>query len=162
MWIFKFRISSQNQFELEFSSSFDLQTWFIAFTYLIYQLCFVSNEIYHFVSVIVLYSLLLVACVLSLLLIRNEANHPMCPIIPLLITGTMAAKRIGLPRLQVEADPERCTSCKACNRTCLALLNVNKLVKENSLGTTQQCYTCGCCSRACKFGAIKYKIGKEF
>lgn len=143
-------------------SRFFIAAWFIAFSYLIYQLCFVSNEIYHYVPVIVLYSLLLVACVLSLLLIRNEANHPMCPIIPLLITGTMVAKRIGLPHLQVKADSKRCTSCKACSKACLASLNVNKLVKANSLGTTQQCYTCGCCSRVCKFGAIKYKFGKEF
>lgn len=147
-----------NQNYPKWISRFFFVVWFMGFVYLIYQLLFPNNtdDIYYYFSVVTFYSLLLAACLLSLLLIRNEANHPMCPLIPYLVTGTRIAKSLGLPRLHLKAAPDRCISCHACNKDCFVSLNVDELVKDNLLGTTQKCFNCGRCSHACKSGAISY------
>lgn len=142
---------------------FFIAVWFISFAYLVFQFVFPYNigaDIYHLPSVIILYGLLLIACILSLFFIRNDDNHPMCPLISFLITGTETAHKIGLPRLRLKAFPERCKTCNTCNKVCIASLNVSDLVKENFLGNTQNCFNCGRCSRVCKFGAISYSFGK--
>lgn len=137
-----------------------MASWVISFAYLAARLIFDGGSVYHTPSVIILYSLYLVAFILTVLLVKNEDNHPMCPLIPFLTMGKAAAVRMRLPRLHLKYSSERCRSCKSCNNVCAAYLNVRDMVKNNTPVDTQKCFNCGQCSRACKFGAISYRFGR--
>lgn len=59
----------------------------------------------------------------------------------------MSRRKLGnelkFPRLRIEANKNKCTSCKACTRACPMGIRVNDMVKSGKIEHSE-CIMCGC------------------
>jgi ferredoxin-type protein NapH len=90
---------------------------------------------------------------------RRGACHTICWMAPFMIIGRKIRNTVNWPALQLEADSSKCINCKACTRNCSMSLDVNKMVKKQSMENVE-CILCGRCVDVCPKGVIKYAFDR--
>jgi polyferredoxin len=86
---------------------------------------------------------------------RRGFCHTFCPITVMLMIGRKIRNLAGWPALHLEAEKDRCTDCKQCNRECPMTLDVNEMVRKDAMENSG-CILCGSCVDTCPKGAIAY------
>jgi ferredoxin-type protein NapH len=85
---------------------------------------------------------------------RSFCNYA-CPMAVLGIIGTKIKNLLNYPSLHLEADPQKCTSCKMCSKACIMGLDVHKLVETGNMYHAD-CILCGSCVATCNQDTINY------
>lgn len=90
---------------------------------------------------------------LSLTLGRRAFCHSMCWMAPFMVLGTLLRERLRIPSLQLNADAQKCTGCKTCERACPMSLPVSEMVQTGKTFNSE-CILCGSCADRCAKGAL--------
>jgi polyferredoxin len=65
-----------------------------------------------------------------------------------MIAGKYAAKKLGAPRLHLEAESEKCIDCKLCTKNCPMSLDVHAMVRSSGMDSPE-CISCAACVDVC-------------
>jgi len=94
---------------------------------------------------------------LALTLGKRAFCRYICWMAPFMIIGTKIKNKLKWPSLHLEADKQKCTKCKTCERECTMSLEPWKMVENDSM-TDAECILCGNCIDTCPNGVIKYSF----
>ena len=83
--------------------------------------------------------------------------HYFCPIAVIAIIGRMIRNLIRWPALHLSADAGQCTDCKICSKNCPMGLDVDIMVRKESMESIE-CILCGCCVDVCPKQAIRFAL----
>lgn len=101
------------------------------------------------------HALLFVAFITTSLFLKSDTTHPICATIAFSFIGNKVGKLLHIPVYSNKVDSTKCNSCKLCDKECLSVLNVSKIVKENNNHDMSfDCMNCGECASACRRNAI--------
>ena len=78
-----------------------------------------------------------------------------CPIAVIMISGRTIRNIISWQALHLSANAGRCADCKMCSENCPMGLDVNAMVQNGRMESTE-CILCGVCVDNCPEGAISY------
>ena len=107
-------------------------------------------------GLIVYLAVLLLLIVLPGLLIgRRSFCHHLCWMAPFMILGRKTGHTLGLPRLHLQKTEEECIHCHLCSKHCPMSLEVEEMVKSNSLENSE-CILCGNCVDRCPKDVLRY------
>ena len=81
--------------------------------------------------------------------------HYFCPIAVIMILGRNMRNILAWPALHLSAEKDRCTDCRICSKNCPMSLDVNNMVRQQSMENSE-CILCGCCVDHCPESAIRY------
>ena len=81
--------------------------------------------------------------------------HYFCPIAVIMILGRKMRNIFAWPALHLSAEKDRCTDCRRCSKNCPMSLDVNNMVRQQSMENSE-CILCGCCVDHCPESAIRY------
>jgi ferredoxin-type protein NapH len=95
---------------------------------------------------------------LPLIFGRRASCHIICPMSVLGDIGARLGRLLHIPGLKLQADPVKCTQCKACNRNCQMGIDVCKQVKDGAINDPN-CILCGECIDACPKKAVRFRLG---
>jgi len=109
---------------------------------------------------IIYFGIILLFVILSLVLGTRTFCHTFCWMAPFMVIGTKIKDKLGYPSLRLQARSETCTGCKQCTKICPMGLDVEQMVKTESLKNSE-CILCGECADICRFKAIKLGWGKK-
>lgn len=93
--------------------------------------------------------------ILSLFFGKRAGCHYACPIAPFMILGRKIRNIFNWPSLKLVADRSKCVNCNICNNVCPMSLNVNHMVQQGKIESTD-CILCGECIDKCNKNAIKF------
>lgn len=96
---------------------------------------------------------------IALIVGRRGMCHLFCPISVLMIVGRKIRNVIGLPALQLVANPENCISCGRCTKECSQSLDVFSMVEEKQMEQAE-CILCGACIDVCPRDVIRFSFGR--
>ena len=113
------------------------------------------TEIYSYV---IYYGVILVLVLPTMIHGKRGACHYICWMAPFMVIGSSIGRFLHLPQLHVEADREKCISCKRCNKVCPMGLDVESMVQSGTNHKCSECIQCGACIDECPKGAVKYRI----
>ncbi|NCC76700.1 MAG: 4Fe-4S dicluster domain-containing protein [Clostridia bacterium] len=94
------------------------------------------------------YLVVLILFVLTSWLGRRGACHAICWMSPFLVAGDWLGRALHVSQLQVKSEPSRCIDCKRCNQKCPMSIDVNLVIRQGSIKTSD-CIQCGECVAAC-------------
>ena len=77
---------------------------------------------------------------------------------PFMVIGSTIGRILHLPQLHIEANKDKCVSCKKCNRVCPMGLDVESMVQKNENHKCSECIQCGACVDNCPNKAVEYKF----
>ena len=83
--------------------------------------------------------------------------HYFCPIAVIMILGRKMRNIFAWPALHLSAEKDRCTDCRICSKNCPMSLDVNNMVRKQSM-EDPECILCGCCVDSCPERAIRYAL----
>jgi len=86
---------------------------------------------------------------------RRAGCHYICWMAPFMILGRKLANLGKWPALRLEAQPEKCTNCLQCTKTCPMSLPVNQMVNQGRMENSE-CILCGSCIDGCARKVIHY------
>lgn len=107
----------------------------------------------------VYYLIVLLILVLAFTVGRRGMCHSICWMAPFMVLGTKLSRRLGLPSLRLQSQPERCVECGACTQRCPMSLEVSKMAKAGRMAHSE-CILCGECADRCPRQAIHLSFGK--
>jgi polyferredoxin len=93
--------------------------------------------------------------IVTLIFGKRGFCHTFCPIAVTLIIGREIRNLFRLPALHLEAEKELCTHCTKCSEACAMNLDVNTMVRKETM-EHRECILCGSCVDTCPKGAISY------
>ncbi len=76
-----------------------------------------------------------------------------------MVIGTKLRDGLRLPGLRLRPEPEQCTDCKTCTKNRPMSLDVNAMVRRDSMRDSE-CILCGRCVDGCVKHAITYRLGR--
>jgi len=94
---------------------------------------------------------------LSLTLGRRAFCHTACWMAPFMIIGTTMKEKLRLPALRLQADPDKCIRCGACDRQCPMSLSVSAMVSTGTMFHSD-CVLCAGCADCCPKGVIRLRL----
>jgi len=112
------------------------------------------TQIYNYV---IYYGVLFILVLPALIHGKRGACHYICWMAPFMIIGSSIGRALHLPQLHIEADRDKCISCKQCNRACVMGLDVEAMVKAGTNHKCTECINCGACVDNCPKKVLKYK-----
>jgi ferredoxin-type protein NapH len=86
---------------------------------------------------------------------RRAGCHYICWMAPFMIAGRTLSNFGKWPALRLQAEPEKCTDCLQCTKTCPMSLPVNQMVKQGHMENSE-CILCGNCIDGCARKVIHY------
>jgi ferredoxin-type protein NapH len=107
---------------------------------------------------IVYYGVLFILVAPSLIHGKRAACHYICWMAPFLVIGSSIGRLLHIPQLHIEADRQKCISCKKCSRACPMGLDVEQMVRQQTNAACTECIQCGECIRACPKHVLQYKM----
>lgn len=81
----------------------------------------------------------------------------LCPQGVFLAIGAKLGRKIKIPSMHLKNSHESCSNCKLCNKSCPMGLNVNEMVKNDTIDNLN-CILCGECIENCPEKAINYSF----
>jgi len=102
----------------------------------------------------------LIIIIFTLIFGKRGMCHTFCPIAVMLIISRKIRNLALWPALHLDAQKEHCTDCKTCSEKCPMSLDVNGMVREDSMENTE-CILCGSCVDTCPQGVIRYAWAKK-
>ena len=81
----------------------------------------------------------------------------LCPQGVFLSIGTKLGRKIKIPTVHLKNSRENCSNCKLCNKACPMGLDVNDMVKNDTMENLI-CILCGECIENCPEKAINYSF----
>ena len=91
---------------------------------------------------------------------KRGSCHTICWMAPFMVIGRRVRNYFNWPALQLVADSNKCINCKTCTRNCSMSLDVNAMVRKQSMENSE-CILCGKCVDNCPEGVIKYSFGSK-
>lgn len=113
------------------------------------------TEIHNY---IIYYGVLLILVLPTLFGGKRGACHYICWMAPFMVIGSTIGRILHLPQLHIEANKDKCVSCKKCNRVCPMGLDVEAMVRKNENHKCSECIQCGACVDNCPNKAVEYKF----
>ncbi|HJN14322.1 MAG TPA: 4Fe-4S binding protein [Armatimonadota bacterium] len=95
--------------------------------------------------------------VLSLATGRRGFCHYACWMAPFMVIGTAARSFARWPALHLRCDKSRCVECKRCTRACPMSLDVDRMVRAESMDNLE-CILCGTCADTCPTKVIHFSL----
>ncbi|MDH4219188.1 MAG: 4Fe-4S binding protein [Candidatus Aminicenantes bacterium] len=108
----------------------------------------------------VFYTVIGLITVLSFTAGKRAFCHYGCWMAPFMVIGTKIRNVFKWPSLHLEANKDKCRSCKTCTKNCPMSLEVNRMVQKRSM-VNSECILCGTCVDGCPEGAIEYAFSKR-
>ncbi|MDT8357504.1 MAG: 4Fe-4S binding protein [Methanomicrobiaceae archaeon] len=102
----------------------------------------------------IFYAQILFISLFALVAGRRGFCHYFCPIAVIMILGRKIRNLFGWPALHLSADPDLCTDCTACSNACPMSLDVNRMVRDDSMENAE-CILCANCADICPQGVIR-------
>jgi polyferredoxin len=88
---------------------------------------------------------------------RRAGCHTICWMAPFMIIGRWLRNRLRWPALHLVAEPDKCSNCQTCTRSCPMSLDVNGMVQKAEMENSE-CILCGNCVDGCTKEAIHYSF----
>ena len=95
--------------------------------------------------------------IFALLAGKRGFCHYFCPIAVIMILGRKMRNIFAWPALHLSAEKDRCSDCMRCSKNCPMSLDVNIMVRQESMENSE-CILCGCCVDVCPKRAIRYAL----
>lgn len=111
-------------------------------------------------SIVIYYGVLTLIVATALLTGKRGFCHYLCWMAPFMIIGTKIREKVKFPALHLEAEGNKCISCKKCSIKCPMSLNVNEMALKKNMKNSE-CILCGECVDVCPKNVIKYKIKED-
>jgi NAD-dependent dihydropyrimidine dehydrogenase PreA subunit len=106
---------------------------------------------------IIYYGIILLMLVPSLLFGKRIPCHYYCWITPFMVIGSKIGQALHVPQLHIQAKKEKCIECKKCNQKCPMSLDVQSMVKDGYVGSSE-CIQCGECVDTCPKKVLNYSM----
>lgn len=106
---------------------------------------------------IIYYGIIVLMLVPSLLFGKRIPCHYYCWIAPFMVIGSKIGQVLHLPQLHIQAETEKCIECHKCNQKCPMSLDVQSMVKDGHIGSTE-CIQCGECVDTCPKKVLNYSM----
>ena len=113
------------------------------------------TEIYNY---IIYYGVLLILFLPALIHGKRGACHYICWMAPFMVIGSSIGRLLHIPQLHIQANKDKCVSCKKCNKACPMGLDVAAMVAAGTNGNCTECIQCGACVDECPKDVLKYKM----
>ena len=97
--------------------------------------------------------------VLALTVGKRGMCHSICWMAPFMILGSRIKNWFGYPSLHLEANSEKCVKCGVCSKNCPMGLNVEEMVRTNTL-QNDECILCGGCADLCAKNVLRLTFKK--
>ena len=94
---------------------------------------------------------------LALLFGRRAGCHSICWMAPFMIIGRKLRNLVKWPALRLTANPDQCSDCLSCSRTCPMSLDVHTMVQQADMEHSE-CILCGSCVDGCSRDAIRFSF----
>ncbi|HKM35925.1 MAG TPA: 4Fe-4S dicluster domain-containing protein [Lachnospiraceae bacterium] len=104
------------------------------------------------------YGVLLILVLPAILHGKHATCHYICWMAPFMILGSKVGRLLHLPQLHVEADKDKCISCKKCNSVCPMGLDVENMVHKQRGCIHTECIQCGSCVDDCPKNVLTYTM----
>lgn len=104
------------------------------------------------------YGVLLLLVCPALIHGKRATCHYICWMAPFMAIGEKIGQRLHLPQLHIQADKEKCISCKKCNKECPMGLDVMSMIKNSNGCVSTECIQCGACVDNCPSQVLKYSV----
>jgi ferredoxin-type protein NapH len=95
--------------------------------------------------------------ILSLIAGKRAFCHYICWMAPFMVIGTKVRSLLKWPALRLKSDKEKCVDCKTCTKNCPMSLDVNGMVRGDSMKHSE-CILCGTCVDVCPKDVIRYSF----
>ena len=114
--------------------------------------------IYNYVTY---YGVILLLILPALISGRRASCHYICWMAPFMVIGSKIGRFLHFPQLHIEAEREKCVSCKQCNATCPMGLAVEQMVQTKGNCVHAECIQCGACVDKCPKNVLHYSMKFE-
>ena len=104
---------------------------------------------------IVYFGIVFLFVLLTLAFGNRTFCHTFCWMAPFMVIGTKIKNAIGYKSLKLSAKSDVCIGCKLCTKNCPMGLDVEMMVKTNTMDHSE-CVLCGICADTCKKNAIQF------
>jgi ferredoxin-type protein NapH len=93
---------------------------------------------------------------------RRAGCHTICWMAPFMIIGRKIRNVLRWPALRLKAEPDKCSDCLRCTRSCPMSLDVHHMVQSGDMEDSE-CILCGNCVDGCSTSAIRFSFsaGRE-
>jgi ferredoxin-type protein NapH len=93
---------------------------------------------------------------------RRAGCHHICWMAPFMIIGRRIRNAFKWPALRLQAEPNQCSDCLRCTRSCPMSLDVHQMVQAQDM-ENDECILCGTCVDGCTKSAIRFSFstGRE-
>jgi polyferredoxin len=105
------------------------------------------------------YLIVVLFLALAVIFGRRAGCHTICWMAPFMIIGRRIRNIFRWPSLRLRSEPDVCTDCRRCTRECPMSLDVNGMVRSDSM-EEDECILCGSCVDTCPAGAIRYAFSR--
>jgi len=88
---------------------------------------------------------------------RRAGCHTICWMAPFMILGRKIRNLVKWPALRLKAEPDKCSDCQRCTRSCPMSLDVHQMVQRANMEDSE-CILCGNCVDTCPKDAIHFSF----
>lgn len=113
------------------------------------------TDVYNYVTY---YGVILILVLPAIIHGKRATCHYICWMAPFMILGSKVGRFLHFPQLHIQADKQKCISCRKCNSICPMGLDVETLVHKHSGSIHPECIQCGSCVDNCPKSVLTYSM----